>query len=147
MEKFSSLHCFLWPLIIPSCKWDVNEWSVCQRPWSAANSPGVPRQLWKKKGLWSWDTSIGLCVCAYLGVCLCMYFILLAPANPLTPDGEQWVSRLYFLLDLILIDQYASLPHSLHGRNGRLPPPSPTLALSPTTAYVGYEALWVSGHK
>lgn len=45
-----------------------------------------------------------------------MYFILLAPANLLTPDGKQWVSRLYFLLDLILIDRYAALPLSLAGQ-------------------------------
>ena len=84
-----------------------------------------------------------------------MYFIVLAPVNLLTPDGEQWVSRLYFLLDLILIDRYATLPHSLQGKKKKkLPPPtatshppSPNLALSPTTAYAGYEASRMSRHK
>lgn len=79
---------------------------------------------------------------AYLRVCLCIYLILLACTNLLTPDGEQWVSRLYFLLDSILIDRYATLPQTLQDKNGkpqpRLPyPPSPNLALSPN-AYVGY---------
>lgn len=66
-----------------------------------------------------------VCVRACFNVCLCMYFIVLAPANLLTPDGEQWVSRLYFLLDLILIDRYTTLPHSSQGKK-RLNKTAPT---------------------
>lgn len=86
-------------------------------------------------------------MCTSQCVCVCMCFILLAPANLLTPDGEQWVSRLYFLLDLILIDRCATLPHSLQGKKRKTAPlhhhpsPTPTLSYVQQLLYVGYEAL------
>lgn len=43
-------------------------------------------------------------VCTYICACLCLCLTLEAP------DGRQRVNRLYFLPDLILIDQCAALP-------------------------------------
>lgn len=54
-------------------------------------------------------------VCTWLLHCLHMYSMLLSPDYLQITDGEQWVSRLYFLLDLILIDLPATPPHSWQG--------------------------------
>lgn len=105
----------LWLLISLFSKCGVNEWSLHQRPWRVAKSPEL---LWKS--LRSCFTSVDwVCLCVHI---LCMYFILLA--NLLTPDGEQWVSRFYFLPDSILIDRHATPPQSLQGTNGTLTPPA-----------------------
>lgn len=128
--KFPLLHCCFWSLIHHLCKRDVNEWSMCWRPWSSANSPGSSTAALKKPVILEHFNRLSVCECvfvcasAYLCVCLCMYFILLAPANLLTPDGEQWVSRFYFLLDSILIDRHATL---CRVKTERPPPPTPPL--------------------
>lgn len=75
-----------------------------------------------------WDTSgtrpVNMCECVCASLRTALHFILLAPANLLAPDGEHRVSRLYFLLDLILIDWYATVPRSLQGKNQKTAPPT-----------------------